>query len=188
MGRYGEQLRRMSIETRSPDRTVILRYSGDGNVALNLARGCLAKHTEGSLAGQVRAVIRVAIAARAQGRQQAWRNTASDLGHDVDHPDWGHDTISRTTTPFGRYLAANNSLEVTGVSAGRRVRVSRDGDGEVSVEIRPGTLAQAGEESVAAEIRSAILAVLADHRQRNRELVRRILGADIERIIFGGSA
>lgn len=185
MGRYGEQLRRMTIETRSPDRTVRLRYSGDGTVELDLAPGCLARHTETSLAGQVRAVIRVAIAAQGQGRQQAWRATAEERGENVDEPG-GESTTIRPATPFGRYLEANRSLTAGGTSPSGQVRVERDDNGEVVVRIRAGTLANATERSLAAEITQAMVVALADHQRRNRDLIRQFLGADIERIIFGG--
>lgn len=78
MGAFGESLRAMHVEVRSPDRTVTLRLSGTGGIQVELARGTLARHTEQTLGRQVSAAVRLAIAARARHYRQAFTAIAGE--------------------------------------------------------------------------------------------------------------
>nr|BFE76704.1 hypothetical protein GCM10020092_100050 [Actinoplanes digitatis] len=48
--------------------------------------------------------------------------------------------------------------------------MTRAGDGELDVRIRPGMLRTLADTEIAAEIRSALLATLADHHHKYRQL------------------
>ncbi|WP_232533878.1 hypothetical protein [Plantactinospora sp. KBS50] len=69
-----------------------------------------------------------------------------------------------------RYLADAARITAVGTSDSGWVQVSRGRDGELAVNVRTGMLRQLGPAEVAAEIRTALLAVVADHRRRYRQL------------------
>ncbi|WP_412740701.1 hypothetical protein [Krasilnikovia sp. MM14-A1259] len=78
MGAYSEELRQSRIEVTSPDGTVTLRVSADGDIQVALADRALARHTEASLERQVSITVRLAIAARAQAYDRALSKVAAD--------------------------------------------------------------------------------------------------------------
>ncbi|GIF11652.1 YbaB/EbfC family nucleoid-associated protein [Actinoplanes teichomyceticus] len=65
-----------------------------------------------------------------------------------------------------RYHQAVENIRATGRSPGETVTVTRDPDGELDVWIRPGTLRRLTGDQIAAEIRAALLAAVADHRRQ----------------------
>ena len=68
------------------------------------------------------------------------------------------------------YFAAVAAIRAEGMSSGGWVRVTRTPDGDISVGVRPGFLRRCSIDTIEAEIRSAIHAALADHRQQYRQL------------------
>jgi len=69
-----------------------------------------------------------------------------------------------------RYRDDVAAIHATGTSAGGWVTVTRAADGGLDVRIRPGMLRTLTDNEIAAEIRSALLATLADHHQQYRQL------------------
>lgn len=69
-----------------------------------------------------------------------------------------------------RYEDDVATIRAAGTSAQGWVNVTRDGDGELDVRIRPGMLRMLTDNEIAAEIRSALLATLADHHEQYRQL------------------
>ncbi|MEV4824541.1 hypothetical protein [Micromonospora sp. NPDC049274] len=69
-----------------------------------------------------------------------------------------------------RYFEDVSRIRAEGVSANGWVTVVRDHDGDLQVNIRPGMLRRCSPDQVASEIRTALLAALADHRRRYRQL------------------
>lgn len=69
-----------------------------------------------------------------------------------------------------RFLADAARIAAVGISARGWVKVSRSLDGDLAVHIRAGMLRRLGPADVAAEIRSALVAAVADHRRRYRQL------------------
>ena len=71
MNELGAMMDRLTVTATSPDRTVRLTGNLHGDVGVELAPGCLRRHTEESLARQVAATARVGIAALRQGYERA---------------------------------------------------------------------------------------------------------------------
>ncbi|MFJ8691201.1 hypothetical protein [Micromonospora wenchangensis] len=69
-----------------------------------------------------------------------------------------------------RYFADVARIQAEGVSTNGWVTVVRRHDGDLKVDIRPGMLRRCGPDEVASEIRTALLAAVADHRRRYRQL------------------
>lgn len=69
-----------------------------------------------------------------------------------------------------RYQDDVATIRASGTSDQGWVTVSREADGEFEARIRPGMLRLLTDAEVAAEIRSALLATLADHHRRYRQL------------------
>ncbi|MEU4472445.1 hypothetical protein [Micromonospora sp. NPDC023888] len=69
-----------------------------------------------------------------------------------------------------RYFEDVARIKAEGVSANGWVTVVRDRDGDLKVDIRPGMLRRCNPDQVASEIRTALLAAVADHRRRYRQL------------------
>ncbi|MEV4705523.1 hypothetical protein [Actinoplanes sp. NPDC049316] len=65
-----------------------------------------------------------------------------------------------------RYFDAVTAIRAHGTSTGGWVNVTRAEDGHLDVRVRPGMLRRLDEREVAAEIRTALLAALADHRRQ----------------------
>jgi hypothetical protein len=78
-----------------------------------------------------------------------------------------------------RYYEAVESIRATGRSTGDSVAVTREPDGEIDVWIRSGTLDRLNEDEIAAEIRAALLATLADHRRQFIEVRTRYFGSPL---------
>ena len=77
-----DKVHRMVVTVRSPDRTVTLTGTYQGDLRVELADGCLSRHTEQSLARQVAIAARVGLAAMQRGYDQI---TAEFFGSDPDH-------------------------------------------------------------------------------------------------------
>lgn len=77
------------------------------------------------------------------------------------------------------YYEAVESIRATGSSHGETVTVAREPNGEIDVRIRPGTLSRLNDDDIAAEIRSALLAALADHRRQFIEVRTRYFGSPL---------
>ncbi|MFI7597555.1 hypothetical protein [Actinoplanes sp. NPDC049681] len=75
----------------------------------------------------------------------------------------------RQINKMERYFADVAAIRATGTSADRWVTVTRTSDGDL-VGIRPGPLRLLTDREVAAEIRTALLAALADHRRQYVDL------------------
>lgn len=71
---------------------------------------------------------------------------------------------------FDRYQQDVEAIRATGTSSAGWVTVTREPSGQLDVRIRPGLLRTCPREEVAAEIRSGLLAALADHRRQFRQL------------------
>ncbi|WP_027660085.1 hypothetical protein [Salinispora fenicalii] len=69
-----------------------------------------------------------------------------------------------------RYFADVGRIRAVGLSTNQWVEVVRHHDGELDVHIRPGLLRRCTEEEVAIEIRTALVAAVADHRRQYRQL------------------
>ncbi|WP_406083572.1 hypothetical protein OHA01_02150 [Micromonospora zamorensis] len=69
-----------------------------------------------------------------------------------------------------RYFEDVARIKAEGVSTNGWVTVVRDHDGDLKVGIRPGMLRRCGPDQVASEIRTALLAAVADHRRQYRQL------------------
>lgn len=69
-----------------------------------------------------------------------------------------------------RYFEDVARIRAVGVSTKRWVTVTRGRDGDIEVRIRPGMLRRCDPETIAAEIRAALLAAVADHRRQYRQL------------------
>ena len=69
-----------------------------------------------------------------------------------------------------RYWSAVAAIRATGTSTNRWVTVTREPDGNLDVHIHTGMLRQLTPEQVADEIRTGLLAALADHRRQYRQL------------------
>ena len=69
-----------------------------------------------------------------------------------------------------RYFDAVAGIRATGTSTDGWVTVTRDPDGEIDVRIRPGMLHHCTDDQVAAEIRTGLIAAVADHRRQYRRL------------------
>ena len=83
-----------------------------------------------------------------------------------------------------RYFEAVAGIRATGSSADGWVTVTRAADGELDVQIRTGTLRQLKESEVAAEIRSALLAAVADHRRQYVQLRVEFFGSPVGAVTF----
>ncbi|PYC62795.1 hypothetical protein C7C45_32760 [Micromonospora arborensis] len=69
-----------------------------------------------------------------------------------------------------RYFDAVARIKAEGVSANGWVTVVRGHDADLKVNIRPGMLRRCNPDQVASEIRTALLAAVADHRRQYRQL------------------
>lgn len=69
-----------------------------------------------------------------------------------------------------RYFADVSRIRAVGRSTNQWVEVVRHHDGDLDVHIRPGLLHRCTEEEVAAEVRTALIAAIADHRRQYRQL------------------
>ncbi|WP_189050495.1 hypothetical protein [Micromonospora sonchi] len=69
-----------------------------------------------------------------------------------------------------QYFADVARIRAVGVSTHQWVEVVRHHDGDLDVRIRPGLLRRCTEDEVAAEIRTALVAAVADHRRQYRQL------------------
>ncbi|MEU7753727.1 hypothetical protein [Micromonospora sp. NPDC049171] len=69
-----------------------------------------------------------------------------------------------------RYFEDVARIKAEGVSANGWVTVVREHDGDLKVDIRPGMLRRCSPDQVASEIRTALLAAVADHRRLYRQL------------------
>ncbi|MFG1918400.1 hypothetical protein [Micromonospora sp. NPDC048898] len=69
-----------------------------------------------------------------------------------------------------RYFEDVARIKAEGVSVNGWVTVVREHDGDLKVDIRPGTLRRCSPDQVASEIRTALLAAVADHRRQYRQL------------------
>ncbi len=71
MGRYVDRMEKVKVTAQSPDRSVTITTNWNGDVGVTLAPGAIRRHTEESLARQVSAAARVAVAAFQQANLQA---------------------------------------------------------------------------------------------------------------------
>lgn len=78
-----------------------------------------------------------------------------------------------------RYWDAVAAIRATGTSTNRWITVTRDPDGDIDVHIRSGMLRRLTAEQVADEIRTGLLAALADHRRQYRQLRIDYFGAPL---------
>ena len=69
-----------------------------------------------------------------------------------------------------RYYEAVAGIHATGTATHRRITVTRASDGDLDVRIRTGMLRRLTDDEIAAEIRGALLAALADHRRQYVQL------------------
>jgi hypothetical protein len=69
-----------------------------------------------------------------------------------------------------RYFADVAAIRATGTSADGWIVVTRASDGDLDVSIRPGLLRLLTDREIAAEIRTALRASLADHRRQYVDL------------------
>ncbi|MEJ3745771.1 hypothetical protein WEI85_21075 [Actinomycetes bacterium KLBMP 9797] len=69
-----------------------------------------------------------------------------------------------------RYWEAVANIRAVGVSTGGWITVTRDPAGEIDVWIRTGMLRRCPPEQVAEEVRTCLLAAVADHRRQYRQL------------------
>ena len=69
-----------------------------------------------------------------------------------------------------RYFEDVARIKAEGISTNRWVKVIRNHDGDLNVSIRPGMLRRCSPDHVASEIRTALLAAIADHRRQYRQL------------------
>lgn len=85
-------------------------------------------------------------------------------------------------TLLDRYEEAVRKLPVTATSQQGWLTVRRDATGDLSVTLRPGTLAQISERTLAAELADAMTSAYRTYRNECRELRRKIFGADFDEI------
>ncbi|MGH3711940.1 MAG: hypothetical protein ACRDT4_00515 [Micromonosporaceae bacterium] len=79
MGKLQQLRERMSVTVQSPDNDVTITVAGppaDPTIKVQLVPGCTREHTEESLASQVDAAVRLAIAAYRQRVHATWRQAA----------------------------------------------------------------------------------------------------------------
>lgn len=69
-----------------------------------------------------------------------------------------------------RYFEDVARIAAEGVSTHGWVKVIRAHDGDLKVDIRPGMLRRCSPDQVASELRTALLAAIADHRRQYRQL------------------
>lgn len=69
-----------------------------------------------------------------------------------------------------RYQDEVAAIHATGTSGNGSVTVTRAADGEIDVRIRTGTVRTLTDIEIAAEIRSALVATLANHHEQYRQL------------------
>jgi hypothetical protein len=69
-----------------------------------------------------------------------------------------------------RYFDAVATIRAKGTSADGWVTVTRAEDGTLDVQIRPGMLGRLDDRAIAEEIRTALLAAVADHRRQYVQL------------------
>ncbi|GAB1644387.1 hypothetical protein [Krasilnikovia sp. MM14-A1259] len=69
-----------------------------------------------------------------------------------------------------RYFDAVAAIRATGTSRDGWIKVVRAPDGDIDVQIRPGMLRTCTAQEVAAEIRTGLIAAVADHRRQYRQL------------------
>ncbi|GGK99748.1 hypothetical protein [Mangrovihabitans endophyticus] len=74
--------------------------------------------------------------------------------------------MTTVMTRLDDYLAAVAAIAATGASANRWITVTRAADGAIDVRIRPGMLHELSAAQIADEIRTALLAAVADHRRQ----------------------
>ncbi|MEU8284129.1 hypothetical protein AB0C01_07300 [Micromonospora sp. NPDC048905] len=86
-----------------------------------------------------------------------------------------------------RYFEDVARIRAEGVSANGWVTVVRDHDGDLKVDIRSGMLRRCSPDQVASEIRTALLAALADHRRRYRRLRIDYFGSPVGVELFNPS-
>ncbi|MFI7598858.1 hypothetical protein [Actinoplanes sp. NPDC049681] len=77
------------------------------------------------------------------------------------------------------YYEDVENIRATGRSPVENVVVTREPNGEIDVWIRPGTLRRLSDGEVAAEIRAALLAAVADHRRQFVEVRVRHFGSPL---------
>ena len=80
MAEFGEMLDRLTVTVRSPDRSVTIVATLDGDPKVELAEGSLRRHTEQSLAAQLAATVRVGIAALQRGYDEVVRRDEAGSG------------------------------------------------------------------------------------------------------------
>jgi hypothetical protein len=80
MARLAERLHAVRVEARSPDRSVTLTVSGLAGITVELAADVAVTHTEASLARQVAAAARVALA----GYQRAQADAIAEVVAEVE--------------------------------------------------------------------------------------------------------
>ncbi|MBM0258716.1 hypothetical protein [Micromonospora sp. 4G55] len=83
-----------------------------------------------------------------------------------------------------RYFDDVASIKAMGMSINRWVTVTRGQDGDIDVQIRPGMLRLCNPDEVAAEIRTALLAAIADHRRQYRQLRIDYFGSPVGAELF----
>lgn len=83
-----------------------------------------------------------------------------------------------------RYFEDVAQIKAEGVSTNGWVKVVRERDGDLDVDIRPGMLRRCSPDEVAWEIRTALLAAVADHRRQYRQLRIDYFGSPIGAELF----
>ncbi len=79
-----------------------------------------------------------------------------------------------------RYRQIVDHMPISAQSPHEYVRVSRDDKGEVTVRLKPGTLARLNDTELAEEIRGGLSAALYEYARRARELRREYFVASAE--------
>ncbi|GAA2562054.1 hypothetical protein GCM10010435_37470 [Winogradskya consettensis] len=69
-----------------------------------------------------------------------------------------------------RYFADVAAIQATGKSSDGWITVARSSDGDLDVRIRRGMLRELTDREIAGEIRTALLAAVADHRRQYVQL------------------
>lgn len=78
-----------------------------------------------------------------------------------------------------RYFEAVAAIRARGTSTGSWVTVTRAEDGDLDVQIRAGMLRRLTDDEIAEEIRTALLAAVADHRRQYVQLRVEYFGSPV---------
>lgn len=158
MGSIRDYLDRMVIATTSPDRQIHARVFDYTQVEVSFVPGTFDSYDEERLSHQLSRLGLTTWVAYRRGRTEAYKRSQNLSSDEVKAAQSrpSHDPRN------ARYEEELNKIEGEGVSTNQAVRIRTVGMMQWTVDVRPGSLRQFGEQAMLAEIHSAFQALLSD--------------------------